>query len=195
MKRLLGIATVAAAVMISAAADATVYTANRTVGTGSLSLSITTDGALGVLSTGDILDWNITMTEGSDTFTLQGASGSNNSTALLYGSGLSATATQLLYDYNSGYGFLLIQSPNSGSGQTFWCVQGNGCYNFDGPGEAIDPHTSFNFTSQAYSDVQAIASVAGAVPEPSTWAMMMLGFVGVGFMAYRRRTQPATLAA
>jgi hypothetical protein len=27
----------------------------------------------------------------------------------------------------------------------------------------------------------------GAVPEPSTWAMMILGFGGVGFMAYRRR--------
>jgi len=28
-----------------------------------------------------------------------------------------------------------------------------------------------------------------AVPEPSTWAMMVLGFAGVGFMAYRRRNQ------
>ncbi|MBA2402921.1 MAG: PEP-CTERM sorting domain-containing protein, partial [Bradyrhizobium sp.] len=28
-----------------------------------------------------------------------------------------------------------------------------------------------------------------AVPEPSTWAMMILGFAGVGFMAYRRRNQ------
>jgi hypothetical protein len=27
----------------------------------------------------------------------------------------------------------------------------------------------------------------GAVPEPSTWAMMILGFAGVGFMAYRRK--------
>lgn len=26
-----------------------------------------------------------------------------------------------------------------------------------------------------------------AVPEPSTWAMMMLGFLGLGFLAYRRR--------
>ena len=26
-----------------------------------------------------------------------------------------------------------------------------------------------------------------AVPEPSTWAMMILGFCGVGFMAYRRK--------
>jgi hypothetical protein len=28
-----------------------------------------------------------------------------------------------------------------------------------------------------------------AVPEPGTWAMMILGFAGVGFMAYRRRDQ------
>jgi hypothetical protein len=33
-----------------------------------------------------------------------------------------------------------------------------------------------------------------AVPEPSTWAMMILGFVGIGAMTYRRRTS-ATLAA
>jgi hypothetical protein len=30
---------------------------------------------------------------------------------------------------------------------------------------------------------------ATAVPEASTWAMMILGFVGVGFLAYRRRGQ------
>jgi hypothetical protein len=34
-----------------------------------------------------------------------------------------------------------------------------------------------------------------AVPEPSTWAMMILGFVGVGFMTYRRRNRAAALAA
>jgi hypothetical protein len=28
-----------------------------------------------------------------------------------------------------------------------------------------------------------------AIPETSTWAMMILGFAGVGFMAYRRRSQ------
>jgi PEP-CTERM motif len=29
----------------------------------------------------------------------------------------------------------------------------------------------------------------GSVPEPATWAMMILGFFGVGFMAYRRKSQ------
>lgn len=34
-----------------------------------------------------------------------------------------------------------------------------------------------------------------AVPEPTTWAMMLLGFAGVGFMAYRRKSKPALMAA
>lgn len=29
-----------------------------------------------------------------------------------------------------------------------------------------------------------------AVPEPSTWAMMILGFLGVGFVAYRKKSAP-----
>jgi hypothetical protein len=37
------------------------------------------------------------------------------------------------------------------------------------------------------------AAVAG-VPEPSTWAMMILGFFGVGFMAYRRKQNGAALS-
>jgi PEP-CTERM motif len=39
-----------------------------------------------------------------------------------------------------------------------------------------------------------VSFVASGVPEPSTWAMMILGFAGVGFMAYRRRSS-AMLAA
>jgi hypothetical protein len=37
--------------------------------------------------------------------------------------------------------------------------------------------------------------VASPVPEPSTWAMMLLGFVGVGSMAYRRKSKPALMVA
>ena len=38
-------------------------------------------------------------------------------------------------------------------------------------------------------------TIAEAVPEPSTWAMMLLGFAGLGFMAYRRKSTPALMAA
>lgn len=34
-----------------------------------------------------------------------------------------------------------------------------------------------------------------AVPEPSTWAMMLLGFGGLGFLAHRRRSQASALTA
>jgi hypothetical protein len=37
--------------------------------------------------------------------------------------------------------------------------------------------------------------VTSAVPEPTTWAMMLLGFAGIGFMGYRRKSKPALMAA
>jgi hypothetical protein len=49
---------------------------------------------------------------------------------------------------------------------------------------------SFTSTGNLSSVEQVRVDIAGnvrAVPEPATWAMMVLGFVGVGFMAYRRR--------
>jgi hypothetical protein len=47
--------------------------------------------------------------------------------------------------------------------------------------------------TQYFDDVSL--NVTTAVPEPSTWAMMIRGFAGVGFMAYRRKAKPALMAA
>ena len=38
-------------------------------------------------------------------------------------------------------------------------------------------------------------TLTAAVPEPSTWAMMILGFCGLGFMAYRRKQNGSAFAA
>jgi len=54
--------------------------------------------------------------------------------------------------------------------------------------DLIFPGSDFN-----YFDNTFVFTVA-AVPEPSTWAMMILGFASVGYMAYRRR-RAAALAA
>jgi hypothetical protein len=72
---------------------------------------------------------------------------------------------------------------------------------------------SFGFTSFTFSGFTGLADVqwnqgccessahqfdnivVDGVPEPSTWAMMILGFGGIGFMAYRRRSKPALMAA
>jgi len=60
-----------------------------------------------------------------------------------------------------------------------------------GQGTVIAPYIAPDlFTSWTNTGV-----VTGAVPEPSTWAMMILGFAGVGYLAYRRRKQPSLLAS
>jgi hypothetical protein len=41
---------------------------------------------------------------------------------------------------------------------------------------------------------QLTGTIAAAVPEASTWAMMILGFAGLGFMAYRRTSGTLRLA-
>jgi hypothetical protein len=52
----------------------------------------------------------------------------------------------------------------------------------------------FNIGDAALTGKTSYTPQVAAVPEPSTWAMMILGFAGVGFMAYRRR-KVAALAA
>ena len=39
----------------------------------------------------------------------------------------------------------------------------------------------------AWSDVNYLTTNISGMPEPSTWAMIILGFVGLGFMAYRSK--------
>jgi CHRD domain/PEP-CTERM motif len=54
----------------------------------------------------------------------------------------------------------------------------------------IDMHTAL----YPEGEIRGQLGVA-AVPEPSTWAMMILGFAGIGFMAFRRKSKPALMAA
>lgn len=62
-----------------------------------------------------------------------------------------------------------------GSGETIKTIR------IDGLGAGFDYFKQLGFGYQA--------DATPAVPEPSTWAMMLLGFLGVGFVAYRRKNQ------
>jgi PEP-CTERM motif len=44
-----------------------------------------------------------------------------------------------------------------------------------------------NFGFNVYEFPLTSVAISSAVPEPSTWAMLILGFVGIGAMTYRRR--------
>ncbi len=162
-------------------AEATTYIGNRTIGTGSASLSITTDGTIGVLSGANILGWTIGLNEGGDMFTLQGPTSGNNSQLLVSGTALTATATDILFNFSAASGFALFQNPNIGSGQHFYCPQINGCFDTAGPGEGVEAGTSFNFQRNSLTGNVVLASVgAPGVPEPAGWALMIVGFAAVG---------------
>jgi hypothetical protein len=63
---------------------------------------------------------------------------------------------------------------------------GQNQYNFSAiNGEHI---TSITFDATMLQDIKQLSLNVSAVPEPSTWAMMILGFVGIGFLTYRRNS-------
>ena len=74
-------------------------------------------------------------------------------------------------------------------------------FNFLGGPINFNPNASgiYTFDLKLFSsDNQQLGDVSiqvNAVPEPSTWAMLILGFAGIGFIAYRRKSRPAALAA
>jgi PEP-CTERM motif-containing protein len=76
------------------------------------------------------------------------------------------------------------------------CGSGNsGDFNIFGKA-APDPNGTWWFqlsTNGGGGDRMLITSITAAVPEPSTWAMMILGFAGIGAMAYRRRNKTAMI--
>jgi hypothetical protein len=56
--------------------------------------------------------------------------------------------------------------------------------------DSVNPQDGGAFGNNA---TLTTTGVVAAVPEPSTWAMMILGFCGLGFMAYRRKQNGASL--
>ena len=72
---------------------------------------------------------------------------------------------------------------------------------FDPPGSVSTTINGLNdkgdivgFYTSASADA-VIGFVGTPVPEPSTWAMMLLGFAGFGFLGYRSKVRTGTLAA
>ena len=117
----------------------------------------------------------------------------------------------------SGYqvtlnGFDLGMYPNSTHQSQVTIADGlsntllsTGFQNFPGnvPTHFAGPYTSASgiyvlFGPDGYNggidNIDFTVSAVSAVPEPSTWAMMILGFAGVGFLAYRRKPKAALAA-
>jgi hypothetical protein len=85
-------------------------------------------------------------------------------------------------------------SPNVPAGNQG--LGGSRYYNFFDTGSKLTQITftsseiAMEFDNLAFANaVPGVTSFTTSVPELSTWAMMILGFFGVGFMAYRRQNK------
>jgi hypothetical protein len=99
-----------------------------------------------------------------------------------------------------GYG-LQNCNPPACLGTSHWF--GSAVLNISDDFRTLSTSTSVSFSGGEFSLPYTVALSASlpdglsiaSVPEPSTWTMLILGFAGIGFMAYRRKATPALMAA
>jgi hypothetical protein len=129
------------------------------------------------LGIGDLQDWSLTTTVGATTLT---ATPMNSSFSSYQFGGVSATLTDLNYDFNSSNSMALFDNSST---ILFAGWQGNYGHPMSGSGivRGSTGSTNYAYTYNSFGDV-TIAEVP-SVPEPSTWALILLGFAGLGFYA------------
>ncbi|SDJ63240.1 MULTISPECIES: PEP-CTERM sorting domain-containing protein [Bradyrhizobium] len=103
---------------------------------------------------------------------------------LVYGSN-SANALGSLVDSGYSEGLQTLSSVNNANAYSFYS------FKFD-PVHGYGHSTGGTNVLLELIEGQLV-SVHG-VPESSTWAMMILGFAGIGFMIYRRKRNPTLMA-
>ena len=204
----LAAAAVALACSYAVQAEAATYVSNRSIGPANVRVELTTDGALGYLSSANFKEWAITVSGPGATETMGRWNGA------IYANGVFATAIQLTFDFdqtapNLG---LIVYPDNQGATpeQSFWGFETRGLFRGSGPSHefvvfnpaAASAYDTF-VASQAVQNefsiertgTLTIGTVANAaVPEPVSWAMMLGGFGLLGAAARRRTRRAVTYA-
>jgi PEP-CTERM motif len=216
-------ALVFGAVSLCRAAPIT-YNVDQTIGAGSVTGTVETDGTIGILNANNFVDFNLLLNDGTNTF--DGTSGTGGTfipkfipnasevafggqtVILILGSDLSATATQLLFNFSGSDVGLALFEFALGEGTDFWCVDtsfvagscSSGGLGDTPSGETFDvgiatpagvivQQAPGQFT--AVSGTQVIATVTPATvpnstPEPSTLALLGGGLALIVFRKSKR---------
>ncbi|HEV8532646.1 MAG TPA: hypothetical protein VGT00_14590 [Methylomirabilota bacterium] len=162
-----------------------IFNVNQTIGAGDVTGTITTDGTLGALASVNLVDWKLTLDDGTATFLLTAA---NSEVGFALGAPLSETASQLLFDTTNG-GLVLFQNPFIGSGQHWWCLgnPGGGCFGFPG---TENLRIDGAIQTASWQGTVVIGTAEGtppaAIPQPASLVLLGLGLGGLALFASPR---------
>jgi hypothetical protein len=180
--------------------------------------TITTDGALGVLTANDIIDFSIVLhwpgSERTDydvlmtpaTYYIPGPGSTQT-----FGNDFTADKNGLYWNFGGNDSNLFdIQARSIPPGCSCFLVFQSGMARAVGANYTLAMNISTNYLVAArahgqgahlndlalaadVTDLAVVSDLAAAAPEPSTWAMMLLGFAGLGF-AFRQSRRKVSFA-
>jgi hypothetical protein len=181
---------------------ATVYNVNLSIGTGTVTGTVTTDGNTGTLTDLDFTNWDLTIKDGATSATLLGPGfgAADNSFDQMNGSSVSATASNITFNFSGSAGanayffFENLTGPadfvcfGPGGGGLFGGVCASGQ---NGNVEAFEINGGDN-QSILLTGTQTIA----ATPLPAALPLFATGLGVAGLLARRRkRKNGAAIAA
>ena len=188
MKSVSAVVTFLILLVFSPSAQASiVYNVNHAIGAGSINGFVQTNGTLGVLSSADIINWNLNLSApnlvGGPNVNINFG---NQTQTLLSGATTTATPTSLIFDMSggSGIGFFLLQGGIASSSD-FWILE-TALAGWTGSG--VGEHIGFNTdgTTVAQTTIHPGNFVFGtSVPEPGH--AVLLGISVISALIFRRR--------
>jgi hypothetical protein len=149
--------------------------------------SITTNGTIGVLTTLDVVSWNLDLIDNLNAANDVDLTPTNSAIVVNTGGDLSASATGLSFNFSS-IGEFGIQAdvPGAFTGYSYFCfsAQGGDCL----AGETIAPQyytvdgvdATGTSTTVGMQPLNQTPPTPSAVPEPSTYGLVLTGLLGLG---------------
>jgi hypothetical protein len=152
------------------------YDFDLTVGAGSVSGTITTDGTIGGIGAGNIAGWNLTLADGTNTLVLTPFNSSVTVSGCC-GGALTATPTDLAFNfglsesYGAQFDFNGIDSTVGELCLSFYCSEGDGIEisNLDSVGD--------NVFVDEFPPLYTGTEIATVTPEPGTAILWLTGVV------------------
>lgn len=149
------------------------YTVSRTIGIGTVTGFMETDGTLGVLGAGNFVDWSLLLNDGTNTYNLYGPLSGSNSSVYVSGSDTTATASQILFNFSgTDNGYLLFQyGVGIHDGFHYYCdaTFSGICY----AGESVA--AAYIGQGENVSRSGNVVIAGSTIPEPGTYGLMLTG--------------------